>query len=185
MKRLCALAIGALVLVALFTTYSWHKAEEDLKLSRTVREESWGGRVYLTVAEDIFEFGYMDRAFEDLLEKNASEDEIVEYAGAYYLMARHVERVFIFLSYELYEGGYFKYYKIGRAFGNLERFFIDIRSKRGGVNRTETIRTNIETFREISRIARKIGKYGDPRDIPEELADELLNTTKNLKLVYE
>ena len=181
MKKLCALAIGALVLVALFTTYSWHKAEEDLRLSRTVREEGWG-RVYLTVAEDLSGIAHMDEAFEYLIEKNTSEEGICGYAGAYSLMARHVERVFMFLSYELYEG-YFKFYKIGKAFGHLEGFFINLCSKMG-VDEAETIRANIETFKEISRMAREIEKYGDPRDIPEELAGELLNTTEKLNLVY-
>lgn len=138
--------------------YLWYKVEEDLKFFRMVCEESWG-RVYLIVVEDIFEFGYMDRVFEDFFEKNVLEDEIVEYVGVYYFMVRYVERVFIFLSYELYEG-YFKYYKIGRVFGNFERFFIDICFKRG-VNRIEIIWMNIEIFREIFCIVRKIGKYGD------------------------
>jgi len=182
LKKLCAIAIGILVTLSLISIYSWHKTEDDLKTLRTVHEESWS-RVYLTVTQDIYELSYMGEVFEGLLERNASEDTIVEYAGGYYLRARHVRRIFLFLSYEL-TGGHFKYYKIGEAFGHLEEFFIDVRSE-VGVDKTGTIRENIEILKEISRIVKELGEYSDPRDIPQELSDELLNATSNLKLIYE
>ncbi|NJE29588.1 hypothetical protein E3E38_00775 [Thermococcus sp. 18S1] len=174
--------IGVLVAISVISSYSWYKTEDDLKILRTVHEESWS-KAYLTATQDIYELSYMGEVFEGLLEENASEDTIVEYAGGYYLRARHVRQIFLFLSYELTEG-HSKYYKIGEGFGHLEEFFIDVRSE-VGVDKTETIRENIGILKEISRIVKELGEYADPRDIPQELADELLNATSDLKLIYE
>lgn len=171
-----------MVAISVISSYSWYKTEDDLKILRTVHEESWS-RVYLTATQDIYELSYMSEVFEGLLEENASEDTIVEYAGGYYLRARHVRRIFQFLSYE-YPEGYLKYDKLGEAFYHIEGFFVGGFS-RADVDRTETVRENLGTLKEISRIVKELGEYSDPRDIPQELADELLNATSDLKLIYE
>lgn len=182
MKKLCAVTIGVLVVISLISIYSWHKAEEELKILRTIREDR-GSMAYMIVAQDIFELSYMGDAFEKLLERNASEDTLLEYAGRYYVRARHVRRIFLFLSYE-YPEGYSKYDKLWEAFYHIEGFFVGGLS-RADVDRTETIRENLETLKEISRMVRELGEYSDPKDIPEELADELLNATRSLKPVYK
>jgi len=181
LKRLCVVALVALLVFSTFSLYSWQKTERELEIQEAVHDQSWG-MVYLTVAEDLFELGYMGNAFGYLLEQNASEDTLDEYAGSYYVRARHVGNVFMFLHY-CTGGDHEKYRKLWEAFIKLEGFLLTIPAMEE-INKTATIKENLELFKEVSNMSMELYKFGDPREIPPELADEILNATKQLKFVY-
>ncbi len=181
LKKLHAMVIGVLLTASLFSTYSWYRTERELEVLKAIHEETWT-RVYFVVHQDLFELSYMSRAFGDLLECNASEKELIEYAEHYYLRARHLEKVFWLLEYELRDESH-KYYKLGKAFGTLEEFFLNLYSNID-VDKIETVYQNLETLKEVSSLLKTLNEYTNPREIPPELADELLNVTNKLKLVH-
>jgi len=181
LRKLCVAALVVLLIFSTFSFYSWQKAERELEVQSAVHEESWS-MVYLTVSEDLFELGHMGEAFEKLLEQNASEATLIEYADSYYLNARHVGNVFMFLSY-CAGGDHVKYQKLWRAFEKLESFLLTVMS-RVEVDKTGTVRENLELFKKISNLSLELYRCGDPRQIPPELAEELLNATNELKFVY-
>ncbi|AEC52018.1 hypothetical protein PNA2_1102 [Pyrococcus sp. NA2] len=162
--------ILALLLVwAVWSTYSWHQCRKE-KREMLVS-------VYLEEYNAFLTLGDMGGLLEYQLQNNASERIISFYVWNFRDNAWSVENAFwILYAYS----GEEKFWKIRTAVMDL-RDFLNTVLNRPPEERIGKIQENMETLKKFGTLFKELSKYRDPFEIPDKLAEELLQTSRELK----
>ena len=115
----------------------------------------------------------MGETFQHLLQKNASQDVLLLYLEKYQHHVLIAKNVFEIL--ESYSGEE-KFWKLQVAMVNL----FDALNSMGNEHIRENLQSNLEVLREFDKLFKELSQYQNPNDIPDELAENFLEVSKEL-----
>jgi hypothetical protein len=158
-----------LVIALLTTTYGWWECrEKNERLADDLYINSLHSRLVLSDMADFLE---------NSIENNATSDylrlQLIRY-GEHALFLRNTFSELYDLTHEE------KYSTLSTATSNLNDFLSDVSNDDSMRMRTR-VKNNLGTLKKIQELFKELSKYQKPEEIPESLAEELLNASRGMK----
>ncbi|WP_052296225.1 hypothetical protein [Thermococcus barophilus] len=167
MKKSGSFILMVLLLISVFSTYSWWKAEKEKK--EVLAEFYWKFQT------SSIELSYMGGTFEYLLRNNASYEVLLLYLDIYYFHVRNLYWTFGILAAYTNEQ---KFRKLNAALVDLSVALNHMRKPPGELQ--EDLKKNLETLKRFDDLFKELSKYNTPWEIPDELADEFFKLSEEL-----
>ncbi|ASJ02459.1 hypothetical protein A3L09_03915 [Thermococcus profundus] len=171
MKKKRTLKIIALLLAIalLAATYAWAGCrKKNERLVESVYLDSLRSRLVLSDMADFLEHS---------IEHNASD------AYLRLQLIRYEENVLSLgnVFSELYDlTGERKYSTLSEALSSVDGFLTDVSNDEPEKMRTR-VKDNLEALKRLQELFKELSKYQKPEEIPESLAEELLNASRELR----
>lgn len=167
MKNACSFLLMALLLVSIFSAYSWWQCREEKRKMLV--------QIYNEFEVSRWELEHMGETFQYLLQRNASNDVLLLYLEKYQHHVLVVKNVFGILgSYN--EGEKFR--KLHVAMMNLFDVLNSMSDNPESLR--ENLQSNLGALREFDKLFKELSQYQKPNDIPDKLAESFLEVSEEL-----
>lgn len=169
-KNAIIMAIALLLAAGLVaSTYSLWKCQK--------KSERLIDSVYIDSIRSVEVLSDMANFLNGSIETNASDDYLM-----FQLILYDEHAIFLGkILFDLYEQtGEKKYYTLYTAVSNVVSFLTDV-SNDGPTKMRARVKDNFYTLKQIQELFKELSKYQKPEEIPEDLAEELLNASRKLK----
>ncbi|NJE26890.1 hypothetical protein E3E22_09755 [Thermococcus sp. MV5] len=167
MKKVLSFLFIALLLVSIFSTYSWWQCRKE--------KEKMLVQIYNEFEVSRWELEHTGETFQYLLQNNVSQAVLLLYLEKYQHHVLVVRNTFGILASHSEEE---KFRKLHVAMKNLFDVLTSIRDNPESLR--ENLQSNLEALREFDKLFKELSQYQSPNDIPDELAENFLEVSKEL-----